>query len=161
MPQSIRFVFILSLASLLLIGQSCYTVVPSSQPETRELTLVELEVRNFDLLRFDIDQDLLGMWFQSYVAYDYGTVVDRIQFEPDGSMTYTPHSELQLAKSALAEFRTLSDTLIIRFQDGQYLEKYFFKVKNDVLELVNTREPRNDPIPRIEEIRGKWVREIH
>ena len=155
-----KSLYISFLAILLILTEACYTVVPSSQPEIRELTLVELEVKNFDLLRFDIDQDLPGVWLKSYVAMDYGTVIDRIQFEPNGLMIHTPGFERQSAKATSAEFRTLSDTLIIRFQGGQYLEKYFFKVNDDVLEFVNTRGPRNDPIPRIEWVRGSWVREL-
>lgn len=119
------------------LHQSCYTVlvIPEHGPPG-PTTEQEFELNSFYKMDILPGRDIAGIWTKAYVAIDYGDVIERLEFRTDGTMLYFPHYELTYGGKIEGEYRTVSDTLIVKIRDSYILKKSKFAIEEPYLSLA-------------------------
>ncbi|MCK6615430.1 MAG: hypothetical protein L6Q47_14415 [Ignavibacteriaceae bacterium] len=130
-------ILIVLLFILPLLHQSCYTVIviPEHGPPgpTREQ---EFELNSFYKMDVIPGRDIAGIWSKTSRAEDYGDIIERLEFRTDGTMLYFPHYELTYGGKIEGEYRTVSDTLIVKIRDSYILKKSKFAIEEPHLRLA-------------------------
>ena len=139
MLTSNKYILLILLAFLL---ESCYTII-IKPVRKNNVVIVNRNAIDFDALKFDVDPELIDSWSNSKLWMDYGYVVKRLQFRYNGKMIYYPNYDSQDSYGEEGEFRTLSDTLIVRFRNSYIIEKFTYKIDHNRLSLSSFGESEN------------------
>jgi hypothetical protein len=134
----------LSLMVLVFFVESCYTIILKPKPSPATLKPFKCQtVAAFNVLEFKLNYDLIGTWESDQIWMDGGEEIKRLEFSADGKIKYFPHFEEANSTYSEGEFRTISDTLIVCFEDQDVLEKFRFNVNLKSLLLSSFGETKD------------------
>ncbi len=118
---------------------SCFTVVNnvkiSEYLETNESSQNSFPVNS------NIDERLIGLWEKTFKIIDMGLGSQSLHFYKNGFVEYKKYYKDFLATELWGEFRTLSDTLYIKFNPQDLIEKILVSFNNNQLVLQNLESP--------------------
>lgn len=111
-----------------LFFHSCYTVVD----QTKLISSSQQHTPVFPSNAI-IDKRLNGSWVNPVKVMDYGIQRRKLEMFYDGSFIYKPNSERNNDEYYYGEYRSIADTMILKFEIINHIEKMVFKVRNDTL----------------------------
>ncbi len=140
------------------LTQSCYTVLVIPEHTPPGITKEERELNSFYKMDVKPGREITGIWTKTILWMDYGYAIERLEFFPDGSMMYFRNYEQPKGEIIEGTFRTVSDTLIIKFAKSLNLEKNRFAIAESELKISSLYEMNNGVAHYGSGILGNWSR---
>ncbi len=113
----------------ILIYQGCYTIIQQTYTVTPQLK------PDFPL-NSTINNELSGVWIKKVLWLDYGYQIQRFEFS-NGKVVYIPSSEGINSEVYLGNYRTLADTLLLKFSGTGDIGMMTYKIDGNSLFLSN------------------------
>ncbi|PJC59347.1 MAG: hypothetical protein CO025_06445 [Ignavibacteria bacterium CG_4_9_14_0_2_um_filter_37_13] len=127
-----------SIISIVILGffiQSCYTIIKQVNVENNQYKSNSQFPPNSVL-----NNKLEGVWINKKLWMDYGYQIRRLDIKNNGNLIYIPDSERSNSKIYYGSYRTLSDTLIIKFNEKTNAEWMNYKLNANTLAISILKE---------------------
>ena len=116
----------------------CYTIVKDNNTIGKTSSLQSSFPTNSI-----IDDHLIGKWEKTFTIIDLGLGTQELYFKIDGTIFYRKFYKQHLEDYYMGEYRTISDTLLIKFDHEEEVEFLKYYIKNGQLYLNNLESPNS------------------